>query len=396
MSLKDFKESVQSLTADNEPSVHKTITPIKKNVLLSFVSDATGCGHIRNVFPLTYLNALFGKNADIIPIISPMFVFQEDILVRTKTILFQRQMSPEHYQIVLKYKEAQPRYGYKMVYDIDDFIWGRNELQGGSKEDGVPSYNFGWKGITDTIKYHSLEIIKLMDSVTVSSEYLKYHLSEVEGIKVPINVLHNSIPMYFWGNTRKKGKVNPIKTPRVLYTGSPTHYNNQDKLLGDFDNSYKDFIIKNVNAGKIQFTCMGDLPWFFEGIKDKITVIPWLNSYQYHLGVKGANADFAIGPLVRNNFNYSKSYIKYQEACAEGIPFVGSVFTNGKPSPYDVCKLKTPDTVTVEQIENIVFGLSNDVAAYNKIIADQYRWIDTTGGYLESAKYVQSLTANYF
>ena len=396
MSIEDFKESVDSLTAVKEPSQHKTLTTIKKNILLSFVSDATGCGHIRNVFPLTYLNALFGKNADIIPIISPMFIFQDDILTRTKAILFQRQMSPEHYQVVKQYKENQSKYGYKMIYDIDDFIWGHNELQGGTKDDGVPSYNFGWRGITDTVKHHSLEIIKLMDSVNVSSEYLKYWLKEVEGITVPINFVPNSVPMYFWGNARKKGKSAPIATPRIIYTGSPTHYNNQDKMLGDFENSYKDFIIKNVLAGKINFTCMGDLPWFFEIIKDKITVIPWLNSYQYHLGVKGAAADFAIGPLVPNNFNYSKSYIKYQEACAEGIPFIGSVFTNGKSSYYDICKLKTPDNVTVEQLENIVFGLCKDIASYNKVIADQYRWLDASGGYLESPKNVQMLTTNYF
>ena len=393
MNLEAFKQSVDEVA---QPVPEKTITPIRKNVLLSYVSDATGCGHIRNIFPVTYLNSLFGKSQDVIPIISPMFLWQEDILLRTKSILFQRQMSPEHFELIKKYKELQPRFGYKMVYDIDDFIWGRNELQGGTKEDGVPTYNFGWKGITDPIKHYSLEIIKLMDRVTVSSPYLKYWLSEVEGITVPIHYVPNSVAKYFWGSVRKAPKKEAIKIPHVIYTGSPTHYNNQDKLLGDFDNSYREFITKNVKAGKIRFTCMGDLPWFFADIKDKINVIPWLNSYMYHTGVKSAKADIAIGPLVKNNFNYSKSYIKYQECCAEGIPFIGSVFTNGKPSPYDVSLLKTPDNVTVEEIEELIFGLANDPAKYNSVVTSQYKWMEETGGYLESQKFVQTLMDNYF
>lgn len=372
------------------------ISSIKKNVILSYVSDATGCGHIRNVFPMTYLNALFGKSQDIIPIISPFFIWQEDILIRTKTILFQRQMSPQHLELIRRYKENQSKYGYKMIWDIDDFIWGHNELQGGDKEDGVPSYNFGYKGISDEVKAASIEIIKLMDSVTVSSEYLKWWLENREGITVPITVVPNAVPMYFWGNKKKKAKTKEIVKPKVVYTGSPTHYNNQDKLLGDFENAYKEFVIKNVNDGKIDFYCMGDLPWFFESIKNKITVIGWLNSYQYHIGVKSINADFGIGPLVRNNFNYSKSYIKYQECCADGIPFIGTTFTNGKPSPYDICKLKVTDVCTVEDIENIIFGLSKDFNEYNKIVNTQYEWLERSGGYLESQKYVQTLVNSYF
>lgn len=390
MDLDSFKNSIDTVAEE------KNIIPIRKNILLSYVSDATGCGHIRNIFPVTYLNALFGKSQDVVPIISPMFIWQEDILIRTKTILFQRQMSPDHYNIIKRYKELQPKYGYKMVYDIDDFIWGRNEQQGGDKEDGVPTYNFGWRGITEPIKHYSLEIIKLMDSVTVSSNYLKYWLQEVEGIKVPINYLPNSVPKYFWGNVKKAPKKEAIKIPHVVYTGSPTHYNNQDKLPGDFDNAYMEFIIKNVKNGKIKFTCMGDLPWFFEEIKDKIKVIPWLNSYMYHTGVKSVKADIAIGPLVRNNFNYSKSYIKYQEACTEGIPFIGSTFTNGKPSPYDVCVLTTPDNCTVADIEKIVFETCQNVATYNDVVTKQYQWMDETGGYLESQKFVQKLMDNYF
>lgn len=400
MNLNDYKKSIDEIKNQNVEVVRSqnqsNYVSVKKNILLSYVSDATGCGHIRNIFPMTYLNAIFGKEQQVMPIISPIFIWQEDILARTKSILFQRRMAPEHYNLILRYKELQPKYGFKMVYDIDDFIWGHNEKQGGDKEDGVPSYNFGWHGITEPVKKYSVEIMKLMDKITVTSEYLRFYINKVLDVNVPVEIVPNAIPMYFWGNTKRKQIKKPITKPRIVYTGSPTHYSNQERLLGDFENAYKEFIIKNVLENKIEFVVMGDCPWFFEGIKDKIQVIGWLNSYQYHLGVKAINADFAIGPLVRNNFNYSKSYIKYQEMCAIGIPFIGSVFTNGKPSPYDICELKVTDNCKVEDLEKIVFGLSNNLDEYNNVMKKQYDWMDRSGGYLESPKYVQMLLDNYF
>lgn len=404
MDLETFKKDIDNAPNKNyelqsnqvEATKDPTKIEVNKNILLSFVSDATGCGHIRNVFPMNYLNAVYGKNGKLLTMISPLFLWQEDIITRTKAILFQRQMSKGHYENVVRYKQLQSIHKFKMVYDIDDFIWGHNELQGGDKEDGVPSYNFGWRGITDEVKEHSIKIMKLMDLITVTSPFLKDYINNVLKIDVPVVIVPNAIPMHFWGNKRKADRKTPILKPRVVYTGSPTHYNNQEKLLGDFETAFKDFVIKNVKNGKIDFTVMGDCPFFFEEIRPKITVIPWLNSYQYHNGVIGTKADFIIGPLVPNNFNYSKSYIKYQESCAVGVPFIGTNFTNGKPSPYDVCKIRVTEKVKVKDLEDIVFGLSKDIATYNKVVREQYEWMDRTGGYMESAKYVKLLTDSYF
>lgn len=401
MTLEEFQIGIDSKTF-TPSSIEVVQQPqpqqiqIQKSFLLSYVSDATGCGHIRNVFPMTYLNAVYGKDGQCLPIVSPVFIWQEDILIRTKAILFQRQMSPGHYQAVLQYKAFQEKYKYKMVWDIDDFIWGHNELQGGTKEDGVPSYNFGWHGITEEVKEYSVKIMEQMDLITVSSPFLKQYIETVLNIKVPVKVVHNSVPKYFWGNKRKAERKAPIAKPRILYSGSPTHYSNNDKLLGDFDNAFREFILINVKNNKIEFIVMGDIPYFFEEIRDKIQFIPWLNSYQYHLGVKSAKADFSIGPLVPNHFNYSKSYIKYQEACAEGIAFIGSTFENGKPSPYDVCVANVKESATVKDLENLFFGLASDPSKFNQVIKKQYDWLERTGGYLESKKYVETLIESYF
>jgi len=390
--FEQFKESIDNIAGIKQA---QNLVPIKKSFLLSFVSDSAGCGHIRNIFPMTYLNSIYGKSAELIPIITPVFIWQHDILVRTKSLYFQRQMSPDQLQYVRQYKELQKQYGYKMVWDIDDFIWGHNEKQGGTVDDGVPSYNFGYPGITDAVKEASIEIIKLMDLITVSTEYLKWYLQTVKGITVPIQVVPNAVPKYFWGNKRKRPITKDIQKPRVVYTGSPTHYNNQEKLPGDFGNAWKDWVIKAVNEGRIDFWVMGGLPFFFESIKDKIHVIDWVGSFQYHHAVRDINADFAIMPLVPNNFNYSKSDIKAVELYSCGVACIGTTFTNGKPSPYDNNPLTLPDTCTVSDIDSLVSKYCK-MDAYNKVLEIQYNKMNKEHRYLEDPVYVKLLVDSYF
>jgi hypothetical protein len=390
--FEQFKQSINDIAGIQKA---QNMVPVKKSVLLSFVSDPTGVGHIRNIFPVTYLNAVYGKNADIVPIITPIFIWQHDILLRTKAIYFQRQMSPEQLKAVQQYKELQKKYQYKMVWDIDDFIWGANEQQGGTKEDGVPTYNFGWKGILPEIKEASIEIMKLMDLITVSTEYLKWYLMNVKNIQVPIQVVPNAIPKFLWGNKRKKPISKDIIRPRVIYTGSPTHYNNQEKLAGDFDNAWKDWVIKAVSENKIEFVCMGGLPFFFECIKDKIKVINWVNSFQYHHVVKDVNADFGIMPIVPNNFNHSKSDIKAIELYTCGVVCIGTTFTNGKPSPYDNNPLTLPDNCSVEDIDRLIAKYSK-VDNYNKILDTQYNKMIKEHRYIEDPAYVKLLIDSYF
>lgn len=390
--LEQFKESINNMVGITKA---KNLVPVKKHILLSFVSDATGCGHVRNVFPMTYLNSVFGKSADITPIITPLFLWQQDILLRTKAMLFQRQMSPDQLGAIRQYKQLQEQFKYKMVWDIDDFIWGLNEHQGGDAEDGVPSYNFGWHGIKPEIKAASLEIMKLMDLITVSTEYLKWYLETVKGITVPIKVVPNAIPKYFWGNKRKKPIKSDIVKPRVVYTGSPTHYNNEAKLPGDFGNAWKDWVIKAVNEDRIEFYCMGGLPFFFETIKDKIKIVDWVNSFQYHHAVKDINADFGIMPLVKNNFNYSKSDIKAIELYSCGVACIGTTFTNGKPSPYDNNPLTLPDTCSVKDIDAVIEKYKK-ADNYNKILDIQYSKMVREHRYMEDPAYVKLLVDSYF
>jgi hypothetical protein len=388
----NFDEFRQHLLSPNQPfeinGQDSKILRVNKNLVLSYVSDSTGCGHIRNIFPMTYMNSLFGKTGNFNVVISPVMIFQHDILMKTRSIFFQRTMNPMQKQAVQMYKQNKSKYGYKMIYDIDDFIW-----NGPDEGESIPDYNFGGRSITDDVRRASLEIMNEMDIVCVSTQFLGDYIRNHGVDKPEIKVVYNTVPQYFWGPYRKRPIKKRIEKPRVIYTGSPTHYNNQDRLKGDWENQWCEWVINAVKENRIEFLCMGGLPFFFEGIKNRsnFKIVDWVNSYQYALPIKEFRPDFGLAPLVPNYFNYSKSCIKYQEYCAVGALGIGTVFTNGKPSPYDVNIVKVPDNISIKQIDEL-FDEYTEPEKYNSVIKEQYKQIDENGWWLESPKYIKMMT----
>jgi len=385
----DLEGFRQQLYNPNTPFENKNqpskIVKVRKNLVLSYVSDSTGCGHIRNVFPMNYLNSVFGKSGRFNILLSPVMIFQHDILMRSRTIFFQRTMNPQHIPLINRYKQEQKKYGYKMVYDIDDFIW-----RGDRPGEEIPAYNFGSKGITDDVRTSSIEIMKMMDIVCVSTKFLGDYIAEKGVDKEKIKVVPNSVIRHFWGTQKPKLITEKIKKPRVIYSGSPTHYNNQEKLKGDWDNEWCEWVIKSVKKNKIDFMCMGGLPFFFDSIKDKIKIVNWVNSYMYHLPIKDFNPHFGVAPLVQNYFNYSKSDIKHIEYCAAGALSIGTIFTNDMPSPYDNNYVKVPDNVTVKQLDEL-FNEYTEPEKYNEIVQKQYQMLENEGRWLESQGFVKRL-----
>ncbi len=370
-------------------SKEKNTTTVKKNLVILYASDSTGCGHIRSVFPYSFLGSIFGKPQTLLPLISPVFIFQHDLMVRARDLIFQRQMTGTHLDIIRKYKNMQAKYKYKMIYDIDDLLWGLNENQGGDKKHGIPSYNFASERIGMDEKVSSIEIMKLMDLVTVSTMQLANYLKDKIG-GTQLKVVYNTVPKYLYGEDRRKPITEKIKKPKILYAGSPTHYSNRRRLPGDWDNRWVQYIIKQVKAEKILFYCMGGLPYVFDSIKEKVAIHEWVSSYHYALLLKRINPDFLIMPLINNYFNSCKSDVKYVEACAIGSIGIGSTFESGDPSPYDNNIVTIKDTATVEEIEKLIDECS-EADVFNKIIKSQYDMLISQGRYTESPKYINSL-----
>lgn len=360
---------------------------VQKNLVLAYASDASGCGFIRCHLPMSFLHFVFGRGQKLIPQVMQTMIFQEDILVRTRVLFFQRNMDPRHVQVIKSYKDNQPRLGYKMVYEIDDHIWWEGETR---EVHGVPDYNFGSQGITQQVKEASIEIMKMMDLIVVSTDFLGHYINNVLGIQVPTMTIPNYAAKFFWRTMPVKRVVkNRIEKPKIIYTGSPTHYSNEKRLYGDWIHpAWREFIIKNVKEDKISFTCFGGLPWFFEEIKDKIKVIGWVNSYSYHVAVLGERADIGLMPLTPNNFNRGKSDIKYVEYAAANVVAIGCYFSGEKwAGPYKDLPVTLPYNCKVADIEKVVESLK-EPTTFNKVLERQNDFLDKEGRWLESPMYV--------
>lgn len=406
VNVSDLKEFEKQMASNNEFEVlditdnqnnkqEKQMITVKKNVILAYISDSTGCGFIRCFQPFSYMNFVFGKNSSVVPMISPLFLYQEDVLIRARAIYFQRQMSPDHLVHIRNYKELQKTYKYKMVYEIDDMIW----FEPDGVTHGVPEYNFGRKNITKEIQESSVEIMKMMDQIIVTTDYLANYIKNDLKINVPVKVIPNQVAKYFWGNYRKPAIKTRIEKPKVIYTGSPTHYMNPVPQIGvkshpgDWSNpAWIEWVTKSVMDGKIEFVCLGGLPFFFEPIKDRIKIHNWVNSWQYHQVILSHRADIGLMPLVPNNFNRSKSDLKYLEYAAAGILGIGTTFSDGTPSPYDKMPVTLPDNCSYSDIEDTVNRIL-EPDTYNKIIREQYKFLDTNGRWLESKEFVDNFTS---
>jgi len=387
--LEDFKKQL------NNPNTgfkyHRqeggNLTKIKKNIVLSVISDYTGCGHIRNILPFTYMNAVFGKESGIQVITTPVVITDPAILKRTRTVYFQRTMGPETVALIMHFKELQKQFKFKMVYDIDDFVW-----DGEDEGEEIPTYNFGKNAITHAVQSSAISNMQMMDTVCVSTQFLKDYIASRGVDRNKIIVVHNTLPTYLWGTEKKKPITEKIVKPKVLWSSSPTHWHDGNKLYGDMDNSWREWIIKSVKEDKIDYIQMGGLPWFFKEIEDKITVYNWVNSLHYPSVVRSINADFGISPLVPNYFNYSKSAIKYQEYCMVGTVGIGTTFTNGKPSPYDISVTRINAFASVEDIDEL-FDTITEPDVYNQILEKQYAQIIDNNWTTESAGYINMMTS---
>jgi hypothetical protein len=394
--LEEFKNQLlnenQAAKIKEDQNQQSNVIKVRKNLVLSFCSDQTGCGFLRNYLPMDYLNSIFGKSGRLVTTVSPFFIMQPDILVQTRTLFFQRQMAPRQIPLVKQYRQMKDKYKYRMVWELDDFIW---KIPG--EIEGLSSFNFGSEQVTQEVCDAASEIMKEMDLITVSTEYLKKYISEDLNIKVPITVLPNSIPKYFYNKTNKQQINKRIEKPKVVITSSPTHWHESKKMLGDWaSGEWLDFIKKQIRDNKIDFFVFGcsQAPFFFKELETRsnLHIIPWVNIFQYYTILNQTEADFGIAPLIKSYFNASKSNIKYLEYCAGGILGIGTIFSDGFPSPYNDNIVKVNEKVTIRELEEL-FDFYSYPENYNVVIKKQYEHMVLGGFYTESPRNVNAWTS---
>jgi hypothetical protein len=281
---------------------------------LNYYADYGGCGFWRMIWPEITLNAY--QKACISGLTS--MVLDLRFYQNIKCVRMQRQATPVQKTFIQELHKHKNQIGYKLVYEIDDIVF-RND---------IPDYNrckdaFASSEVENTI----LEIMELMDEMTVTCQYMKDYYIDKTGNK-KVTVIPNYAPKQWLGHYYHPDRIAKLydqykKRPRILYAGSGTHIDvaNRTGLNDDFAHVV-DEIIKARK--KFKFVWKGTFPLSVKPFIDngEMEFLPWSPLYDLPKAIYDANCVASFAPLQDNVFNRSKSNIKIVESGAFGMPGV--------------------------------------------------------------------------
>jgi ubiquinone/menaquinone biosynthesis C-methylase UbiE/glycosyltransferase involved in cell wall biosynthesis len=197
----------------------------------------------------------------------------------------------------------------KLITECDDWIF------------DIPAYNVAsnpYKPNSDKEKIADQQF-RLSDAIIVSTSFLKEALSTMYPDKA-IHVIPNAIDFDLWDNVKGDGVMTAKKdgVVRLGFSGCGNHGGDLEmikpvllKLLEDFPNL--EIVIS------AEFEC-------FKDVKHERFIVPgrWVDIMSYPSMIKGWDLDIGIAPLRDNQFNRSKSNLRWLEYSALGIPTVAS------------------------------------------------------------------------
>lgn len=326
-----------------------------KNIV-NFPSDKNGCGFYRTFIPYGYLSSKYNYNVTNLM----EFVFDLNFIARSNTIRFQRQVTEAQKKVVFEYKKVIQRVGAKtkLVYEIDDVV---HEI--------MPSNIIAYQFYTETKKSNMIQIMRNVDTVTFSTQYLKDYYKDKFGIENSI-VVPNFLPKFLWGDKGKRDKANKGKKPRILWAGSASHVGKGGDL---------EFILPLIKKTKDEFE------WVFFGVippelTGQFEFVNWADFYSYPAALDAVNADIAIAPVADNSFNYGKSDLKLLEYSALGIPGIYSSIGEGI-GPYDLVDGATCVKNNIDDWYQAIKAMTSDPANAATALANgkaelNKRWLE--------------------
>jgi len=300
--------------AEESPTIEPVAPEFKLNRYVNYLADYSGCGHWRILWPEAAINA----RGDGMSQSTTAMVIDPKWYTGVKCVKLQRQASSQQKEFVKFLKQVQQEHGFKIIYEVDDVVF----------RECIPDYNkFKFAFDNDEVRQNCVDIINMVDEVTVTCDFMRRLYQEKTGQK-KITVIPNFVPNGWMGQLFDPRKIqrefeNNRRKPRILYTGSGAHYDVDNKTDGKDDLSHvTKFIRATVN--KYQWIFVGAFPPPLEDLvrQKQIEFYPWQPLLKYPYFINSLNAQLMVAPLQVNDFNKSKSDIKFIEACVLGIPCI--------------------------------------------------------------------------
>lgn len=199
--------------------------------------------------------------------------------------------------IALCYEYQQTK-GKKIWLDLDDWIEPNPDNPLTKEHEDLDAF------------FTISQTLKIADYISCTTEYLA---KKIRGINKNVKV----VPNYIY-KERFKPEIIKNKTGelRIGYFGSITHKADLDMILEPMKKIMKEYDAKFIQV------CDPRIKPDYEDLKMEFV---WPVPFEWYPDrIKGLQIDFAVAPLVDNEFNRCKSWIKPLEAGCYGIPTIAS------------------------------------------------------------------------
>jgi len=328
---------------------------------INYLADYSGCGWWRLGAPELLLN--YGQKM-IISSLTTMIVDPRFYTSGFCAIKLQRQATPVQKEFVKFLKAIGKQIETKIIYELDDVVL----------HEDIPLFNRCRVAFTDPEIRQSIEdMMNMADEVLVVSEYMAdYYKSKLNNKKI-VYIPNYAPKMWFdrfydLDRSMKLYEKNK-KRPRILITGSGTHYDviNANNQVDDYSHILQSIIKTRKD---FEWVFMGGHPLllrpFIESGEMKFT--DWTPLLDFAKGMYNVEAQATIAALADNHFNRAKSYIKLTESGHLGIPFVGQDM-----QPYEKAQHKfTTGDEMIDQLKNIL----RDEAHYQQECEQTHKYAD--------------------
>lgn len=327
------------------------------------------------------------------------------------TITIQRWITDQHRDIVEKFlKPISEQNRSWLIYEIDDLM--------DVKE--IPLYNRGRVGFeSPEIQSNIKAILDACDIITVTTDYIRdaYHKS----YNIPLDkiiALPNMLPRYLFGDRFDlQKKINHFKLnkakPRIGIVSSLSHYNTTnvkvdkngnacrcsieiDPQTGCSKEVWRNQLNEMVDCGELSpiyddldiiLDCIrqtvNDFQWVIFGYRPpkledlisegKVEIHDGTTIMNYPSKFENLNLQAVVAPIQDIEFNRCKSFIKYMECAALGVPLFAS-----NTLPYNrVMSEKQLFNDGNELKEKLLKLKFSSVGLYQSMIEKQWSWLNS-------------------
>ena len=360
-----------------------------KEIILIISGETSGCVHVRLWNNMHYINANYEKYRTRI-VTSPIPIFDANFLSQVRCIIIHRLVNGVQLEWLKRYKELAPKFNIKLISEYDDQF-------SPFKNESIPEWNMSSLHprnyeLDDKI---IAEACQYLDGIIVSTYWLAKCFREKFNYE-NCYIIENANPRSLW-QLERRTEFNTEK-PKVMFAGCPQHFRNPQPIcpqypvgvtghIGDFSRAWIDWVIMHVNKGDIDFHTSCDIPYFWDGIRDKIQVHPWVDTNNYPGNMCRIRPEFIIAPLRNCVFDKMKSDIKRVDCACMGTILMGTKFEEG---PYANIPCGLGENCTVEDIDKMFeFGKQN----WKALTESEYNWLNKNGRFIESDEHVSKWLA---